>query len=174
MNDEKEKYPAPLTPQPSAHPLAVLWSLIGGVLLLVFLLAGIIAARQQFLAGAAFLVYVLVSLAIVVIPGSVIAGLVILMQAYKRRARIADLDVERAKALVAQEHARTAQLAAQAEVLRRTIHFDGIGNAALLDDYGRVIQLRGNYQEYPNLAHLHTGKIDGARADAAQLPPARQ
>jgi hypothetical protein len=83
----------PVVPQQTAHPLAVLWSIIGGVLLLVFLFAGMIAARSTFLQGAQLVVLILIGLAIVGIPGSVIVAAVMIYQQHKRKARIVDMEL---------------------------------------------------------------------------------
>ncbi|SRR5579884_253850 len=160
MDDRDEIVkPTPLTPQPVAHPLAVLWSLIGGALLFVFMIAGIFAAYHQFVQGARIMVIILVGLGVVLIPSSVIVGVVLMYQSHKRKTKIQELEITRAERAISREdelnRAKIAQLEAQAEVVRRTIAFDGVGNAALINEYGQVIQLRGNYQDFPNLQTYH-------------------
>lgn len=161
-------------PQPTAHPLAVLWSFIGGLLLLVFLIAGILAAHTQFVAGASIMVILLVGLLVILMPSALIVGIVVWYQERMRKVRAEARNQE-----LEEEHkeAQIEQVRAQTRVLERTIPFDSVGNAALYDAIsGQFIQLRGNYQEHPNLSHLHYSiKSDAAQAatQQAQIGPAQ-
>jgi hypothetical protein len=175
QQEDERYYPAPLTPRQGAHPMAVLWSLIGGALLFVFLVAGIIAAHEQFVFGATLVIYILVALAVVVLPGSAIYGLIWLIKSHQKADTIKDLEIRRAEALVTDTEAQARQREAEAEykraqveVLRRTIPFDGLGNAALIDPYtGQVLQLRGNFQQYPNLHTYHNApRVERISEDA--------
>lgn len=131
-----------------------------------FIVAGVIAAARFVLFGATLAAYILVTLALIVTPvGAVFAGYV----AWKRHqhaARLRELELAEAEARLERERAQTA-------VLRRTVAFDSLGNAALVDDYGRIVQLRGNYQAYPALATYHAPRVERISeiASSAQAAP---
>jgi hypothetical protein len=164
----------PITPAQSTHPLAVLGMIIGGVLALVFLIAGLIAAHSAFLAGAQLVAYAVIGIMVVGVPGGILVAGVMFYQHHKRNARIAELEVERAKAQIKQEdelnQARVDALRAQTEVLRRTISFDGQGNAGIIHPYnGQVQLLRGNMREHPELRTYHNApRVTGITEEKPQ------
>jgi hypothetical protein len=168
----------PVTPAQSTHPLAVLGIIIGGVLALVFLVAGLVAAHAQFMAGATFIAYIMIGLAIVGIPGSVIVAAWMLYQNHRREARIKEMEIKRAEAQIKREdelnRARVEYIAVQNEVLRRTIAFDERGNAGLIDVYtGQVQQLRGFAPEFPSLTSYHNApRVTSVSEEQAPTSPA--
>ncbi len=84
LNDqERDHKPRRLVPCYELHPLAALWSRIAGVILLVFVIAGIIAAWGTFMAGTAIMIKILV----VLVPAGVMADIVVLVQNLFCRAR---------------------------------------------------------------------------------------
>ncbi len=88
LNDqERDHKPRRLVPCYELHPLAALWSMIAGVILLVFVIAGIIAAWGTFMAGTAIMIKILVVLVVVLVPAGVIADIVVLIQNLFCRAR---------------------------------------------------------------------------------------
>src|SRR5579859_7600515 len=70
---------------PVTHPLAILWSFIGGLLLLIFMIVGIIAAHDAFVIGASVMIKLLVGLLVILIPGALIIGIVVWYQEHTRK-----------------------------------------------------------------------------------------
>jgi FtsK/SpoIIIE family len=163
-------------PGQTAHPLAILWSVIGGLLALIALVAGMIAAWHTFVQASSIVVSVLIVIVGILIPLATLGLCVHLaVSLYRKNQREqCELDLARKLGEAELEHVRaqTRLLDAETDVKRRTITFDSVGNAAVLDaSTGQILQLRGNYQEHPALSSLHYNhKIDGAKADQAALP----
>lgn len=170
----------PVVPQQTMHPLVGLWSLIIGLILLIFVIAGIFAARNDFVAGAAVMVKILVGLIVVLVPSGLIVGIVAAVQNHQRKVKVQELEIERAQKAIQREdelhQVEIDERRARAEVLRRTINFDDQGNAALFDPYTQqFIQLRGQMREFPNLtSYHHSPRITGIteQKEQTQLPPA--
>ncbi len=163
----------PLTPQPTAHPLALFAMSIVGLLFLVFLVAGIIVAHNTFLQGASIMIMVLVWITVVGVPLALGIGVLVWYQGHRRKVQIQDIEIERARAAIRREDelyaAKVENLSAQTDVLRRTIPFDAMGNAAVLDGYGQPVQLRGNYSLYPHLQTYHHTRHNDTRIEEEQL-----
>src|SRR5450631_3336784 len=122
-----------LQPIHTTNPMAALWSFIGGIVLLIALVAGLIAAWHTFTAGANIVVTVLIIVAIVVVPVGAIVGLAYVVKAIRRQHLRAELafmiEQERLAAIEDERRRENERHALDLQIRNRTINFDDQGNA---------------------------------------------
>jgi hypothetical protein len=139
---------------------------IGGILALIALVAGLIAAWQTFVQASSIVVTILIVIVGILTPLAALGLCAHVAVSFYRKHQREQLQTQReqldlalarqlGEAEVERLKAQTRLLDAETDVKRRTINFDGIGNAAVIDSYGQIVQLHGNYQQHPNLSSLH-------------------
>jgi hypothetical protein len=165
-----------LQPIHPMNPMAALWSFIGGIVLIIALVAGLIAAWHTFTAGANIVVTVLIIVAIVAVPAGAIVGLAYVVKATRRQHLRAELalmiEQERLAAIEDERRRENERHTLDLQIRNRTINFDDQGNAALFDaSNGRVLQLQGQYREFPNLSSYHNSPKVNRVTEEEQTTP---
>jgi FtsK/SpoIIIE family len=183
-NSQLQRYEYARDHVATSSPYGVLWSLIGAVVIIIALAAGLIASWNTFVFGANIVAKILVVAAIVGIPGVIIFACIGFIKDYRRKQIKKDLDLQlamqRIAALEAEELRKQRAHEVAMRLQERTIVFDHQGNAGIFDpDSRQIVQLRGQMREHPNLTSYHnsprvTGVTEEKEGDQALINPPMQ